>query len=141
MLAYYAWVLHLSLASPLQLLRFKLRAGRKGLETVCELEDRVQLFVYDLSNGLARRLSPVLLNKQVSKGVLIGGSCKRNLTKQRLCCAQIQGVWHTAIVVGGLEYYYGCGVNQSSPGLTPFGRPVQVIDLGYARILCTSSKS
>ncbi len=44
---------------------------------------------------------------------------------------QIEGVWHTSIVVGGLEYYFGCGVSQSSPGLTPFGRPVQVIELGY----------
>ncbi|DBA79744.1 TPA: hypothetical protein ACH3X1_008410 [Trebouxia sp. C0004] len=46
-----------------------------------------------------------------------------------------EGVWHTAIVVGGLEYYFGCGVSQSSPGLTPFGRPVQVIELGSTRIL------
>ena len=66
-LAYYSWVLHLSLTSPIQLLRFKLRAGHKGLDTVCEHGDLVQLFVYDLSNGLARRLSPVLLNRQVSK--------------------------------------------------------------------------
>ena len=27
----------------------------------------VQLYVYDLSNGLARQLSPMLLNKQVSR--------------------------------------------------------------------------
>ena len=29
----------------------------------------VQLYVYDLSNGLARQLSPMLLKKQVSKSV------------------------------------------------------------------------
>ena len=47
------------------------------------------------------------------------------------CGVQIEGVWHTSVVVGGLEYYFGCGVSQSSPGLTPFGRPVQVVELGY----------
>ena len=47
------------------------------------------------------------------------------------CCLQIDGIWHTSIVVGGLEYYYGGGVNQARPGSTPFGQPLQVIDLGY----------
>ncbi|DBA79681.1 hypothetical protein WJX77_012191 [Trebouxia sp. C0004] len=72
--------------------------------------EKVQLYVYDLSNGLARQLSPMLLNKQ------------------------IDGIWHTAIVVGGLEYYYGGGVNQSIPGSTPFGQPLQKIDLGVTQI-------
>ena len=50
-------------------------------------------------------------------------------------CTQINGIWHTAIVVGGLEYYYGGGVNQSRPGSTPFGRPLEVIDLGWVVLL------
>ena len=29
--------------------------------------ETVQLYVYDLSNGLARQLSPMLLNKQVTQ--------------------------------------------------------------------------
>lgn len=72
--------------------------------------EQVQLYVYDLSNGLARQLSPMLLNKQ------------------------IDGIWHTAVVVGGLEYYYGGGVNQSRPGSTPFGQPLQKIHLGTTQI-------
>ncbi|KAL3161796.1 hypothetical protein ABBQ38_008888 [Trebouxia sp. C0009 RCD-2024] len=72
--------------------------------------EKVQLYVYDLSNGLARQLSPMLLNKQ------------------------IDGIWHTSIVVGGLEYFYGGGVNQARPGSTPFGQPLQVIDLGVTQI-------
>lgn len=72
--------------------------------------DKVQLYVYDLSNGLARQLSPMLLNKQ------------------------IDGIWHTSIVVAGLEYYYGGGVNQARPGSTPFGQPLQVVDLGVTHI-------
>ena len=46
-------------------------------------------------------------------------------------CLQIDGIWHTSIVVGGLEYFYGGGVNQARPGSTPFVQPLQVIDLGY----------
>lgn len=72
--------------------------------------EKVQLYVYDLSNGLARQLSPMLLNKQ------------------------IDGIWHTAVVVGGLEYYYGGGVNQSIPGSTPFGQPLQKVELGVTQI-------
>ncbi|KAA6420390.1 MAG: hypothetical protein FRX49_09552, partial [Trebouxia sp. A1-2] len=105
-LGYYTWVLYLTLAVPIQFFRYKLCSGRHEFVGLFAQEHRVQLYVYDLSNGLARKLSPLLLNKQ------------------------IEGVWHTSIVVGGLEYYFGCGVNQSSPGLTPFGRPVQVIELG-----------
>ena len=43
---------------------------------------------------------------------------------------QIDGVWHTSLVVGGLEYYYGHGINSALPGTTPCGTPVQKIDLG-----------
>ena len=43
---------------------------------------------------------------------------------------QIDGVWHTSLVVGGVEYYYGHGINSALPGTTPCGTPVQKIDLG-----------
>ena len=94
--------------------------------------EKVQLYVYDLSNGLARQLSPMLLHKQVcstaySSTLLSLRGQVRNFLQVYL---QIDGIWHTAIVVGGLEYYYGGGVNQSKPGSTPFGRPLEVIDLG-----------
>lgn len=64
-LGYYIWVLYLGFASSLQLFRFKLRAGCEKVSTESVHEDRVQLYIYDLSNGLARQLSPMLLNKQV----------------------------------------------------------------------------
>lgn len=64
-LGYYTWVLHLTLAIPIQFFRFKLCAGRHEIFGLLAREDRVQLYVYDLSNGLARKLSPLLLNKQV----------------------------------------------------------------------------
>jgi hypothetical protein len=62
----------------------------------------VHLHVYDLSQGLAAQLSPVLLGRQVD------------------------GVWHTAIVVGGIEFYFGNGVSAAKAGQTRFGTPGQV---------------
>ena len=97
--------------------------------------EKVQLYVYDLSNGLARQLSPMLLNKQVCSRLLIERHCGTLIHSPRssmTTCLQLDGIWHTAIVVGGLEYYYGGGVNQARPGSTPFGQPLQVINLGYA---------
>lgn len=43
---------------------------------------------------------------------------------------QIDAIWHTAIVVGGAEYFYGGGIQKSVPGRTPFGQPVEIVDLG-----------
>lgn len=43
----------------------------------------VYLRVYDLSDGAARTWSPVLLGKR------------------------IEGIWHTGILLSGMEYFYG----------------------------------
>ncbi|KAF8968944.1 PPPDE putative peptidase domain-containing protein [Flammula alnicola] len=52
----------------------------------------VKLYVYDLSNGMARQLS-------------------RQLTGR-----QIDGIWHTSVVVFGREIFYGQGINTTAPG-------------------------
>ncbi|KAK9806614.1 hypothetical protein WJX73_010142 [Symbiochloris irregularis] len=71
-----------------------------------EKGEAVKLYVYDLSNGLARQLSQSLLGKQ------------------------IDGVWHSAIVVNGREFYFGGGIQEVAESHSPFGRPQQVIDIG-----------
>jgi hypothetical protein len=43
---------------------------------------------------------------------------------------QIGGIWHTSVVVGGVEFFYGGGVQRALAGTTPYGRPVEVIELG-----------
>lgn len=43
---------------------------------------------------------------------------------------QIDGIWHSAIVVGGIEYYFGYGINVSVPGQSPFGQPSHIYELG-----------
>ena len=67
---------------------------------------KITLNVYDLSNGLAKQVSMALLGKQ------------------------IEGVWHTGIVIHGKEYYFGSGICADPVGSTPFGKPVKTLDLG-----------
>jgi PPPDE putative peptidase domain len=52
----------------------------------------VKLYVYDLSNGLARQLSLQMTGKQ------------------------IDGVWHTSVVIFGKEVFYGQGISITAPG-------------------------
>ncbi|XP_071318642.1 desumoylating isopeptidase 1b isoform X2 [Trachinotus anak] len=71
----------------------------------------VKLYVYDLSRGMARQLSSLMLGKQ------------------------LDGIWHTAIVVHGKEYFFvGEGINSCSPGGTPLGEPDSIVDLGFTEV-------
>ncbi|CED82457.1 Uncharacterized conserved protein [Phaffia rhodozyma] len=60
----------------------------------------------DLSNGLARSLSLPLTGKQ------------------------IDGIWHTSVVVFGQEVYYGQGILKSKPASTHHGAPLKIIPMG-----------
>jgi hypothetical protein len=62
---------------------------------------KVEVHVYDLSQGMARQLSPALLGKQ------------------------IDGIWHTGVQVYGTEYYFGGGICQCPAEFSPYGRPIQ----------------
>lgn len=70
----------------------------------------VQLYVYDLSKGLARVMSMGLVG------------------------IQIDAVYHTSMVLGGVEYFYGAGVQTCMPGQTHHGRPMEVIKLGKTEL-------
>jgi desumoylating isopeptidase 1 len=72
----------------------------------------VVLLVYDLSRGLA---------KQMSLG----------LTGQ-----QIDGIWHTAVLVYGREYCFGQGIETFTPGVANslYGSPVESITMGMTSI-------
>ncbi|KAJ8652244.1 hypothetical protein O0I10_012152 [Lichtheimia ornata] len=68
--------------------------------------EAVKLYIYDLSNGLAKQMSMSLTGRQ------------------------IDGIWHTSVVVFGQEFYYGQGILTSSPGATHHGQPLEIIDMG-----------
>lgn len=71
----------------------------------------VKLYVYDLSRGMARQLSPFILGKQ------------------------IDGIWHTGLVCYDREFFYGGdGINSCLPGGTILGSPDEVVDLGDTEI-------
>ena len=68
---------------------------------------KVNLYIYDLSKGMARQLSFPMLGKQ------------------------IDGVWHTAIVCFGKEYFYGSnGISSCHPTTTVLGPPDETVCLG-----------
>jgi thiol-disulfide isomerase/thioredoxin len=70
----------------------------------------VELYVYDLSKGLAR---------QMSRGFL---------------GIQIDAVYHTSLVFGGIEYFFGAGVQTAYPGRTHHGPPMEAIKLGTTQL-------
>ncbi|TFK39368.1 DUF862-domain-containing protein [Crucibulum laeve] len=74
------------------------------------MTSQVKLYVYDLSNGMARQMS-------------------RQLTGR-----QIDGIWHTSVVVYGKEIFYGQGINITLPGRSHHGSPLQVEDMGETSI-------
>ena len=46
----------------------------------------------------------------------------------------IDAVYHTALVFGGVEYFFGAGVQTSYPGGTHHGRPMEVIFMGTTQL-------
>lgn len=75
-----------------------------------EAGSEVVLHVYDLSQGLAAQLSRALTGRQ------------------------IDGIWHTGVVVNGVEYYWGGELRAEPAGRTQYGRPVRVVPLGRTHI-------
>ncbi|MCJ1256164.1 hypothetical protein MMC24_003984 [Lignoscripta atroalba] len=43
---------------------------------------------------------------------------------------QIDAVYHTSLVFGGIEYFFGMGVQTCYPGSTHHGRPMEILSLG-----------
>ncbi|OLY84681.1 Desumoylating isopeptidase 1 [Smittium mucronatum] len=70
----------------------------------------VKVYVYDLSGGLANQFSKAFLG------------------------SQIDGIWHTSVVVYGKEYYFGTGISISKPGFSQHGQPMEIIDMGTTDI-------
>ncbi|KAK6423940.1 hypothetical protein LTR95_016458 [Oleoguttula sp. CCFEE 5521] len=70
----------------------------------------VQLYVYDLTQGMARSMSRQFLG------------------------IQIDAVYHTALVFGNIEYFFGAGVQTCYPGTTHHGRPMEVIPMGSTQL-------
>ncbi|PVF95021.1 hypothetical protein CPB86DRAFT_776407 [Serendipita vermifera] len=70
----------------------------------------VQLWIYDLSKGVARNLARVITRSEIG------------------------GIWHTSIVVFGREIWYGDGITITAPGKSRFGYPNEIMALGTTQI-------
>ncbi|KAH9969699.1 PPPDE putative peptidase domain-containing protein [Russula dissimulans] len=66
----------------------------------------VKLYVYELSNGMVRAMSMQLVGRQ------------------------IDGIWHTSVVVFNKEIFYGHGIHITPPGRSHHGQPQQILDMG-----------
>ena len=47
---------------------------------------------------------------------------------------QIDAVYHTSLVFGGIEYFFGAGVQTSYPANTHHGKPMEVIPMGTTHL-------
>lgn len=70
----------------------------------------VQLYVYDLTNGMARNMSRQFLG------------------------IQIDAVYHTSLVFAGIEYFFGNGVQTCYAGKTHHGRPMEIVPMGKTHL-------
>ncbi|KAM0789136.1 hypothetical protein ACM66B_003189 [Microbotryomycetes sp. NB124-2] len=70
----------------------------------------VELWVYDLSHGMASAWGHMLTGTRVD------------------------GIWHTSIVVHDLEVFYGQGISIMKPGTTHHGQPVKRLAMGSTGI-------
>lgn len=66
----------------------------------------VTVWVYDLSNGMAKSMSMMFLGRQ------------------------IEAIYHTGVVVYGSEYFFGGGIAADKPGATQAGAPIRKVKLG-----------
>lgn len=70
----------------------------------------IQLYVYDLSQGLARSMSKQFLG------------------------IQIDAVYHTSLILNNVEYFFGAGVQTCYPGASHHGQPMERIPMGKTDI-------
>ncbi|XP_050466445.1 uncharacterized protein LOC126859339 isoform X3 [Cataglyphis hispanica] len=77
------------------------------MEDTEDVRTSVELYIYDLTKGMATIMSPMLIGRQ------------------------LDGIWHTAIVAYGREYFFGpAGISSVRPGSTELGEPQRVEKLG-----------
>ena len=47
---------------------------------------------------------------------------------------QLDGIWHTSVVVYGTEWFFGQGIMSARPGQTMHGTPVERIPMGTTHL-------
>lgn len=70
----------------------------------------VQLYVYDLTRGMAKAMS------------------------QQLLGIHIEAVYHTSLVFDGIEYFFGAGIQTCYAGTTHHGKPMEIVPMGITEL-------
>ncbi|XP_032686331.1 uncharacterized protein LOC116851224 isoform X4 [Odontomachus brunneus] len=77
------------------------------MEDMEDMRTTVELYIYDLTKGMAAMMSRLLIGRQ------------------------LDGIWHTAIVAYGREYFFGpAGIQSVRPGGTELREPQKIEKLG-----------
>ncbi len=78
--------------------------------TLATMPEKVEVYVYDLAMGMAKQFSG-----------FVG--------------FQLEGIWHTAVVCFGREWFFGGGgVESCMPGGTMLGQPLRVLQQGETKL-------
>ncbi|GAA5994154.1 hypothetical protein JCM11641_001040 [Rhodosporidiobolus odoratus] len=70
----------------------------------------IQLWAYDLSNGMASMYGPMLIGRP------------------------LEGIWHTSLVLYDMEIFYGQGISVVKPGSTHHGNPKKRVNVGTTQL-------
>lgn len=73
-------------------------------------ETPVRLYIYDLSNGQAKKMSLQFLG------------------------IQVDGIWHTSVVAYGREHYFQRQILSVPIGSHDYGAPVQILEMGNTHV-------
>ena len=46
----------------------------------------------------------------------------------------MDAIYHTSLVMNGIEYYFGQGIQTATPGSTHHGQPMEVVKLGTTQL-------
>ena len=108
----------------------------------------VQLYIYDLSQGMARSLGPALglhdlegkFDMKLLRIIFERAYVQKKMWNPSMpavfnCISNFLGVWHTAIVVHNTEIFFGgSGIEHCLPGTTMLGQPLKTQNLGSTNI-------
>lgn len=74
------------------------------------MTEKVTLYIYDTSNGMAKAFGKAFVGKDV------------------------EAIYHTSVVVFGKEFYFQGGIAIDKPKTTPFGQPIKEQEIGTTEL-------
>lgn len=89
----------------------------------------VELYVYDLSKVSQFSSSRSTLQKQLTWLKGLARQFSYSFTGIHL-----DAIYHTSLVFGGVEYFFGQGILRKVPGSTHHGEPIEIVQMGKTEL-------